>query len=138
MYIPYMIIDAQTIMFLLLTIVGLLVIAVISLTWQLILMKKQWSIFMKTPKQITEDYNNRISTSIRGCATVRYDAFADTGGKQSFATAFITESGSGVIISSIYSRARVTTYAKPIQQFKSTYELSVEENQALTEARKSL
>ncbi len=138
MYIPYMITNPQTIMFIVITVVGLLMITVIILSWNLIAMKKQWSIFMKTPKQITEDYNNRISTSIRGCATVRYDAFADTGGKQSFATALITESGSGVIISSIYTRARVSMYAKPIEQFTSTYELSKEEQQALSEARKSL
>ena len=80
--------------------------------------------------------NSEIKSSVRGIATVRYIAFADVGGKQSFATALLGEDGSGVVISSIYSRERMNVYAKPISNFKCEYELSTEETRALKEASK--
>ena len=67
---------------------------------------------------------------------MRYNAFADVGGKQSFATAILSEDGNGVVISSMYSRERVNVYAKPINNFSSEYELSKEEVQAIKEASK--
>lgn len=75
-------------------------------------------------------------SSIRGVATVRFNAFADVGGKQSFATAQISEDGNGVVISSVYTRDRMNVYAKPIANFASEYELSAEEARALKEASK--
>lgn len=80
--------------------------------------------------------NAEIKSSIRGIATVRYNAFQDVGGRQSFATALLGEDGSGVVISSIYSRERMNVYAKPIVDFSSEYELSAEEMRALKEASK--
>lgn len=75
-----------------------------------------------------------MKSAPRGIATVRYNAFNDVGGKQSFATAILSEDGTGVVISSMYSRERVNVYAKPITNFVSEYELSKEEIQALKEA----
>lgn len=87
-----------------------------------------------------EEKNGRIDaelkSAMRGIATVRYNAFNDVGGKQSFATALLGEDGNGVVISSIYSRERMNVYAKPIQNFNSEYELSAEEMRALKEASK--
>jgi hypothetical protein len=87
-----------------------------------------------------EETNARIGSevknSMRGIATVRFNAFADVGGKQSFATAMVSEEGTGVIISSIYTRDRMNVYAKPIVDFSSEYELSAEESRALKEASK--
>lgn len=80
--------------------------------------------------------DTELKNSVRGIATVRYNAFADVGGKQSFATALISEDGTGVIISSIYTRDRMNVYAKPIAAFASEYELSSEESKALKEASK--
>lgn len=80
--------------------------------------------------------NFEIKSSLRGIATVRYNAFNDVGGKQSFATALLGEDGNGVVISSIYARERMNVYAKPIQNFNSEYELSTEEMKALKEAAK--
>lgn len=77
-----------------------------------------------------------LKHSIRGVATVRYNAFTDVGGKQSFATALVSEDGTGVVISSIYTRDRMNVYAKPILDFASEYELSNEESRALKEASK--
>jgi hypothetical protein len=80
--------------------------------------------------------DSEIKSSIRGVATVRFNAFADVGGKQSFATAVISEDGNGFVISSVYTRDRMNVYAKPIVDFSSEYELSVEEARALKEAAK--
>ncbi len=80
--------------------------------------------------------NFEIKSSLRGIATVRYNAFNDVGGKQSFATALLGEDGNGVVISSIYAREHMNVYAKPIQNFNSEYELSTEEMKALKEAAK--
>jgi hypothetical protein len=87
-------------------------------------------------EETTGRINSELKSSIRGVATVRFNAFSDVGGKQSFATALVAEDGSGVIVSSLYARERVNVYAKPIVNFQSEYELSVEEARALKEACK--
>lgn len=92
---------------------------------------------MEGMEQTTGRLNTEIMSAARGIATVRYNAFADVGGKQSFATAILAENGTGVVISSMYSRDRVNIYAKPINDFVSEYELSKEEVQALKEASKT-
>ena len=69
--------------------------------------------------------------------TVRFNPFKGTGagGNQSFATALLNENGDGVVLSSLYSRERVSVYAKPVQKFSSEYELSGEEKQAIKSAK---
>lgn len=91
---------------------------------------------IESVEQTNARLNNEIKGSIRGIATVRYNAFADVGGKQSFATALLCEDGNGVVFSSIYTRERVNIYAKPVVNFQSEYELSAEESRALKEASK--
>lgn len=87
-------------------------------------------------EETTARINAEVKSSLRGSATIRFNAFADVGGKQSFATALINEHGDGVVISSIYTRDRMNVYAKPIVQFSSEYELSNEESRAVKEAAK--
>lgn len=92
---------------------------------------------VESVEQTNARLDREIKSSLRGVAVVRYNAFADVGGKQSFATAFISEDGNGVIVSSLYSRERMNVYAKPIVNFSSEYELTSEEMQALKEATKT-
>lgn len=75
----------------------------------------------------------RLQRSIQGVHTLRFNPFKGTGegGNQSFVTAFLNEQGDGVIISSMYSRDHISVFSKPIIHFKSTYELSAEEKEAL-------
>ena len=82
-------------------------------------------------------HDARIKTAIRGVATVRFNPFAHVGSNQSFATAFLNEDGKGVIVSSLFSRDRVSVFAKPIAGHTSEYELTPEEKQALAHARLS-
>lgn len=73
----------------------------------------------------------RLRRSVQHVKTVRFNPFRDQGSNQSFATAFLDENGDGVVISSLYSRDRVSIYAKPVNRYTSTYELSEEEKTAL-------
>jgi len=85
------------------------------------------------------DIETRLSTSMRAVATNRFNAFgSNLGGNQSFATTFLDEHGDGVILSSIYARERVSTFAKPIKRFNSTFELSDEEKTSLEGAKNLL
>lgn len=67
-------------------------------------------------------------------ALLRYKAFANTGGEQSFSLVILDQKGDGVILSSIYGREESRVYAKAIKDGKSSYSLSEEEQQVLTRA----
>lgn len=79
----------------------------------------------------------RMATSLRGVATVRFNPFKGdgSGGNQSFATAALTEGGDGFVLSTLYSRDRVSVFSKPIVKGSSSYELSEEEREALKLAK---
>ncbi len=84
-------------------------------------------------KEITE-INEKLRQSVRGLATVRFNPFPDQGGNQSFAIGMLNENGDGVVVSSLYSRERMSVFAKPIKNGKSDYELTGEEKEALKKA----
>ncbi len=79
--------------------------------------------------------DGRLRQSIQKVKTIRFNPFKDQGGNQSFATCFLDENGNGVIISSLYSRDKVSVYAKPIVKYQSEFELSEEEKEALEKAK---
>lgn len=87
-----------------------------------------------------KNVEHRLRRSTQASETVRFNAFKDSavGGNQSFATAFINENGDGAIISSLYSRDRVSVFAKSLTAFKSEYDLSEEEKKALSLAKAKL
>lgn len=78
----------------------------------------------------------RLRKSVQAIETKRFNPFKGTGagGNQSFASAFLNENGDGLILSSLYSSDRVSVFAKPVEKFKSTYELTEEEQGALADA----
>ena len=75
----------------------------------------------------------RLAHSVQTVRTIRFDPFEGTAGsgKQSFATAFLDEHGDGVVVSSLYTREKVSVFAKPVEKFASTYELTKEEKEAI-------
>jgi hypothetical protein len=83
------------------------------------------------------EYNNRITDAVKSVPTLRFNPFSDSGGNQSFASAFITEKGDGVVISSLYSREKTSVFAKPIKGFDTDYELTAEEQEVLKQAREA-
>ncbi len=78
--------------------------------------------------------NSKARESIRGIETIRFNPFPDQGSNQSFAIGMLNEKGDGVVISSLYSRERMSIFAKPVKNKKSEYELSAEEKEALKKA----
>ncbi len=93
-------------------------------------------------KEGSEEYlklvEQRLRKSIQGIETRRFNAFKGTGagGNQSFACAFVNENGDGIILSSLYASDRMSVFAKPVEEFTSTYELTEEEEQALKSTKK--
>ena len=84
-------------------------------------------------KEITT-INTKLRKSIRGLETIRFNPFPDQGSNQSFAIGMLNEEGDGLVISSLYSRERMSVFAKPVKNGKSEYELSIEEKEALKKA----
>ena len=82
----------------------------------------------------------RLKRSIQAVQTVRFNPFKGTGegGNQSFSTSFISENGDGVVLSSLYSRDRVSIFSKPLEKFGSQFELTGEEKEVLDNSKNSL
>lgn len=96
--------------------------------------------FRKEMEEYLLTVEKRLKKSVQSVHTVRFNPFhgTATGSNQSFATAFLTEEGDGVVISSLYSRDHVSVFAKPVKKHSSEHELSDEERQAMEEAKKGL
>ena len=81
---------------------------------------------------------NAIDTNMANCiqkiGIVRYNAFKDTGSDLSFALAMLDEKNNGVVLNGIYSREMSNIYAKPVENGRSTYTISEEEQQAIQKA----
>lgn len=79
-----------------------------------------------------------LSLQMRGCvqhfSLVRYDAFPDVTGQQSFSLAFLDGGHNGIIISSIFGRSSSRTFGKMIVGGEPEQALSDEEQQALLSA----
>ena len=78
--------------------------------------------------------NEKLRKSIRGLDILRFNPFPDQGSNQSFAIGMLNEDKDGIVISSLYSRERMSVFAKPIKNGKSEYELSDEEKEVLKKA----
>lgn len=87
-----------------------------------------------TTEQEISTINKKLKQSIRGVETIRFNPFPDQGSNQSFAIGMLNEEGNGVVISSLYSRERMSIFAKPIKNGKSEYELTNEEKEALAKS----
>jgi hypothetical protein len=84
----------------------------------------------------TKQIDDALAHVVQGVGLVRFRAFQDTGGDQSFALALADGEGNGVVISALYGRGKTRVYAKPVQGWLSPRQLGEEEEQALAEARK--
>lgn len=82
----------------------------------------------------------RLNRSIQAVETIRFNPFKGTGegGNQSFATSFLSENGDGVVISSLYSRDRVSIFSKPLEKFTSSFELTEEEREVIKNSKTHL
>ncbi|WP_371414811.1 DUF4446 family protein [Caloramator sp. E03] len=99
--------------------------------------KKNVEEAIETVKNIKDDYND-INERLKGCvqkvSIVRYRAFDDVGSDLSFSIALLNDKNNGIVLTGIYGRNECTTFAKPIENGISKYDLSDEEKMALKEA----
>lgn len=72
--------------------------------------------------------------AIQKFGIVRYDAFEDMGGRMSFSAALLDDHGDGLVLTSINGRTETRTYAKEVRGLSSEYNLSDEEQRAISEA----
>ena len=96
--------------------------------------------FRKQAERTFENNDTRLKKAVTGFEVVRFNPFAGTGqgGNQSFAIALLNENQKGVVISSLYSRDRVSIFSKPIVEKGSAFELSEEEIQAIEKAHDAI
>ena len=96
--------------------------------------------FQKQALSYFNQVEKRLRRSVQAIETIRFNPFKGTGdgGNQSFSTTFINEDGKGVVISSLYSRDRVSIFSKPLKDFESTFELTEEEKTVVTNSQKTL
>ena len=81
-------------------------------------------------KTLDED----LTRCIQKVGIVRYNAFKDTGSDLSFTLALLDEHNDGVVLNGIYSREMSNIYAKPVENGKSKYTISEEEQEAIQKA----
>ena len=72
--------------------------------------------------------------AVQNVGLVKYDAFAEMGGRMSFALALLDERGSGVILNSVHSSTGCYSYAKRVTGGRCEINLSPEETEALNNA----
>lgn len=80
-----------------------------------------------------DELDNRVQRCIQKTAIMRYKAFDDVGAL-SYSIALLDDHNDGVIITGIYGRNESTSYAKPIDNGISRYDLSEEEDEVLDKA----
>jgi hypothetical protein len=93
---------------------------------------------LQAHKLALEVIDARVKKSVRGYSLIRYDAYEDSGGNQSFASGLIDENGDGFILSVITNRNHVGIYAKPVSRGVALSSLTPEETLALDTSKKTL
>lgn len=85
-------------------------------------------------RQSTEEI---LAGCVRTPVMMRYRAFEDIGGDQSYSCAVLDGKGDGVVFTSLYSSNCSYSYGKPVRQGRSEYPLSAEEQKVMDQASKS-
>jgi hypothetical protein len=82
----------------------------------------------------------RLKRSLQAVETLRFNPFKGmgTGGNQSFATAFLSEKGDGVVLSSLYAHDRMSIFSKPLSNYASAFDLTDEEKEVVSKSKESL
>ena len=86
-----------------------------------------------TPR-VTASPLPRGTAAISRIGLIRFDAFDDAGGAQSFALALVDDDGDGIVLSSLHSRPTTRVYVKAIRRGVADAPLSDEEVRALQDA----
>lgn len=78
--------------------------------------------------------DRRIDGAITNTAVVRYDAYEDTGGKQSASFAFLDATRTGTVVTAIQGRDYARIYVKDVERGVASVALSPEELTAVERA----
>ncbi|MGE5404321.1 MAG: DUF4446 family protein [Candidatus Saccharibacteria bacterium] len=78
---------------------------------------------------------NKIPSNISKVNFVRYSAFPDVGGDQSFSIALLDDNGNGIVLTGIHGRQETRVYAKGISAYSSEHMLSDEEKMVVNRAK---
>lgn len=81
-----------------------------------------------------EKVEKKVEASKRFVGVVRYNAFDDVAGNQSFSLAMYDEVGNGAVISSLVGRSACRVYCKELKGGRSDTSLSKEEREAIDQA----
>jgi Protein of unknown function (DUF4446) len=73
-------------------------------------------------------------TALRHVALVRYDAFADVGGRLSYSVALLDDTRSGLVLTTLAGKSDVRTYVRTISGGSADGTLTAEEQQAIEAA----
>jgi hypothetical protein len=78
-------------------------------------------------------HDARIRRKVDGVTLKRFNPFEGmgTGGNHSFAAALLDEEGNGAVLSALYSRERMSVYAKPVANHASDVQLTEEEAEVI-------
>ena len=85
--------------------------------------------------RLTEHTNTGLRGALRFQGIVRYDAYQDMGGQQSWSMAILNAEGTGAVITSLHARDHARVYLKEVVDGRSGQRLSPEEERALAVAR---
>lgn len=80
------------------------------------------------------ELEGRMESAKRHLGAIRYDAFDDVGGAQSFALALFDDRGDGFVLNGITGRADSRIYCKSLVGGRSERNLSQEEQRAIKDA----
>lgn len=78
-----------------------------------------------------------MQRSIQKVGIVRYSAFENVGGDQSFSVALLDTLDNGFVMSTLYTRENSNVYVKAVIGGQSKFSLTAEEIQAIDRAQKS-
>ncbi len=84
--------------------------------------------------RLMEHTNTGLRGALRFQGVVRYDAYQDMGGQQSWSMAILTAERTGAIITSLHARDHARVYLKQVAAGVSEQRLSPEEERALAAA----
>ena len=80
------------------------------------------------------DFKKGMRKAVTRVGIVRFNPFGEAGGDQSFVIALLDQDTSGVVVTSHYLQEHNRVYGKPIENGKSSYALSKEEEEAIKKA----
>jgi hypothetical protein len=86
-------------------------------------------------RERVEQLEGKMQHAKRHLGLVRYDAFEDVGGAQSFAMAIYDDQGNGAVVNGLIGRTDCRVYCKPIAGGASDRNLSKEELEAIRTAK---